>query len=169
MNNVSKIVVSILLLLIIWATYVFLNFPNKEKIKEKLKVNYPENVTPDKNTIEKLIKIDKENNQTILLGKAESSRMYKNWFPYSTYKFDKNETRRILKILNDESNYIWGEIGTPYYDQIIVFFDKEENEIGYVDISLDGQIDVFPSIALTKWGCLSNKGFRELVTAIRTE
>lgn len=169
MKILSKIVVSILLLLIIWSTFVFLNFPNKEKIKEKTKDNYSENLTPDKNNIEKLIKLDKENNRTILLGKAESSMMYKNWFPYSTHKFGKNETERILKILNDRSNYIWGEIGTPYYDQIIVFFDKEENEIGYVNISLDGQIDVFPNIALTKWGCLSDKGFRELVIAIRTE
>jgi hypothetical protein len=169
MKNLSKIFVSILLILIIWSTYVFLNFPNIEKIKEKLKDNYSENLTPDKNNIEKLIKLDKENNRTILLGKAESSRMYKNWFPYSTHKFGKNETERILQILNDESNYIWGEIGTPYYDQIIVFFDKEENEIGYMNISLDGQIDVFPNIALTKWGCLSDKGFRELVIAIRTE
>ena len=95
--------------------------------------------------------------------------MYKNWFPFTTHKFDKNETERILKILNDGRNYIWGEIGTPYYDQIIVFFDKDENEIGYVNISLDGQIDVFPNIASTKWGCLSDKGFKELVTAIRTE
>jgi hypothetical protein len=169
MKNVSKIFASILLLLAIWSTYVFLNFPNKEKIKEKLKDNYSENVTPEKNNIEKLIKLDQENNRTILLGKAESSRMYKNCFPFATHKFDKNETERILKILNDGSNYIWGEIGTPYYDQIIVFFDKEENEIGYVNISLDGQIDVFPNIALTKWGCLSDKGFRELVIAIRTE
>ncbi len=169
MKNVFKIVVLILLLLIILSTYIFLNFPNKEKIKDKLKINYSENVTPDKNNIEELIKLDKKNNRTILLGKAVSSKMYKNLFPFTTHKFDKNETERILKILNDGSNYIWGEIGTPYYDQIILFFDKDENEIGYVNISLDGQIDVFPNIALTKWGCLSDKGFKELVTAIRTE
>ena len=169
MKNVLKIFVSILLLLAILSTYVFLNFPNKEKIKEKIKDNYSENITPEKSNIEKLIKLDKENNRTILLGKAESSKMYKNWFPFTTHKFGKNETERILKVLNEESNYDWGEIGTPYYDQIIVFLDKEENEIGYVNISLDGQIDVFPNIALTKWGCLSDKGFKELVTAIRTE
>ena len=169
MKNVSKIFISILLLLVIWLIYVYLNFPNKENIKEKQKINYSENVTPDKNNIEELIKLDKKNNKTILIGKAVNSKMYKNWFPFTTHKFDKNETERILKILNDGSNYIWGEIGTPYYDQIIVFFDKDENEIGYVNISLDGQIDVFPNIALTKWGYLSDKGFKELVTAIRTE
>ena len=169
MKNVSKIFLSIILLLAIWSTYIYLNFPNKEKIKEKQKNNYSENVIPEKNSSEKLIKFDIENNRTILLGKAESSKMYKNWFPFTTHKFGKNETERILKILNDSRNYIWGEIGTPYYDQIVVFLDREENEIGYVNISLDGQIDVFPNIALTKWGCLSDKGFRELVIAIRTE
>jgi hypothetical protein len=169
MKNVSKIFISILLFLVIWSIYIYLNFPNKENIKEKQKNNYSKNVTPYKNNIEELIKLDKKNNRTILLGKAVSSKMYKNWFPFTTHKFDKNETERILKILNDGSSYIWGEIGTPYYDQIIVFFDKDENEIGYVNISLDGQIDVFPNIASTKWGCLSDKGFKELVTAIRTE
>ena len=95
--------------------------------------------------------------------------MYKNWLPFTTHKFDKNETERILKILNDGNNYIWGEIGTPFYDQIIVFFDEEDNEIGYVNISLDRQIDIFPTIALTKRGYLSDKGYRKVVTAIRTE
>ncbi len=37
------------------------------------------------------------------------------------------------------------------------------------DVSLDGQINVFPNLALTKWGLLSDKGFKDLVIAIRTE
>ena len=169
MKDLLKIFGLILVLFMIWGTYTFFNFPNKESIKKRNKDNYSENVTPDKSNIEQLIKLDEQNNKTILIGKAESAEMHKNWFPFSTHKFDKNETERILKTLNDSNNYVWGEIGTPYFDEIIVFFDKEQNEIGYVDISLDGQIDVFPNIALTKWGCLSDKGFRELVIAIRTE
>ena len=60
MKNVLIIFVSILLLLAILSTYVFLNFPNKEKIKEKIKDNYSENITPEKSNIEKLSKKTKE-------------------------------------------------------------------------------------------------------------
>ena len=60
MKNVSKIFISILLLLIIWSIYIYLNFPNIENIKEKQKNNYSENVTPNKNNIEELIKLEKK-------------------------------------------------------------------------------------------------------------
>ena len=80
-----------------------------------------------------------------------------------------NETEKILKIICDSTNYKWGEIGTPFYDKTIILFDKNKNEIGYIDISLDGQIDMFPNLAITKWGLLTNKGFKELVIATRTE
>ncbi len=53
-----------------------------------------------------------------------------------------------------------GEIGTPFYDKTIILFDKNENEIGYIDISLNGQIDMFPNLAITKWGLLTDKGFK---------
>jgi len=103
------------------------------------------------------------------LGEAKSAQMHNNSFPFSTHKFGLNQTQRILKVINDSTNFHWGEIGTPYYDKLVIFLDKNKNEIGYVNVSLDGQIDVFPNLPLTKWGLLSDKGFRELVTAIRTE
>lgn len=155
--------------MIIWSAYIFFTFPNKEKIQNSLKAKYSETLTPDKTNYDSLVKIERKEKRTILLGEAKSAEMHNNLFPFSTHKFDLNETERILKIINDSSSFDWGEIGTPYYDKIIVFFDKNENEIGYVDVSLDGQINVFPNLALTKWGLLSDKGFKELVIAIRTE
>lgn len=169
MKTFFKIILLILSIFIISGTYVFMTFPNKEKIQSNLKYKYSINITPDKKNYDSLVKIDIKQKKTILLGEAKSSRMYNNSFPFSTHKFELNETERILKIINDSTNFDWGEIGTPYYDKIIIFFDKNENEIGYVNISLDGQIDVFPNLTHTKWGLLSDKGFRELVIAIRTD
>lgn len=159
----------VLSILIIWSAYIFFTFPNKEKIEKSLKDKYSQNVTPDKTNYDSLVKIDKKEKRTILLGEAKSAEMHNNSFPFSTHKFDQIETEKILKIINDSSSFDWGEIGTPYYDKIIVFFDENKNEIGYMDVSLDGQINVFPNLALTKWGLLSDKGFKDLVIAIRTE
>ncbi len=169
MKTPVKIFYIIISILIVWVTYIFTTLPNKEKIRNNFKNKYSQNITPDKNNYSNLVKIDSKKEKTILLGIAKSSKMYNNSFPFLTHKFELNETDRILKTINDSSSFDWGEIGTPYYDKTIVFFDKDKNEIGYIDISLDGQIDVFPNLALTKWGLLSDKGFRKLIIAIRTE
>ena len=142
--------------IIILLAYSFFTFPNKEKIKNNLINKYSESVTPDKN-------------QSILLNETKTAKIYNNLLPLFYHKFELNETEKILKIICDSTNYKWGEIGTPFYDKTIILFDKNKNEIGYIDISLDGQIDMFPNLAITKWGLLTNKGFKELVIATRTE
>ncbi len=169
MKTILKIFLLILSVLIILAAYIFFTFPDKEKVVNNLKGKYSESVTPDKNNYDSLVKIEIKEKQAILLREAKSAEMHNNSFPIFTHKFELNETERILKIISDSTNFKWGEIGTPYYDKTIVFFDKNENEIGYVDISLDGQINMFPNLAITKWGLLTDKGFRELVIATRTE
>lgn len=169
MKRLLKISFLILSILIIWGTYIYVTFPNKEKIENNNKNKYSMNITPDINNYDSLVKIDIEKKRTILLGEAKSAEMYNNSLPFLTHKFELNETQRILKIINDSTNFDWGEIGTPYYDKIIVFFDKNKNEIGYINVSFDGQIDVFPNLTHTKWGLLSDKGFKELVIAIRTK
>jgi hypothetical protein len=155
--------------LILWSAYVFFSFPNKEKIEDSLKNRYSHSLTPNKSNYDSLVKIDKKVKRTILLGQAKSAVMYNRSFPFSNHKFDQIETERILKIINDSASFDWGEIGTPYYDKIIVFFDDAKKECGYLDVSLDGQIIVFPNIAVTKWGFLSDSGFKNLVIATRTE
>lgn len=169
MSKKIKVLLFILSIIFIWIIYVFATFPNMDRILKKLKSDFSENITPDKANYDVLVKNDIKNNRTILIGKAKSSKMYNNSFPFFNHSFELNETERIIKVLNDSANFDWGEIGTPYYDKIIVFYDQNKNEIGYVNISFDGEIDVFPNVAHTKWGLLSDKGFKELVKAIRTE
>lgn len=116
-----------------------------------------------------MVKNDLDNRKTILIGKATESEIYNNVFPYTKHKFDFIQTERLLKILNDTTSYAWGEIGTPYYDKTIIFYDNNGDTVGYTVISFDGQVDIFPDRALTKWGLLSNKGYKDLMVAIRTE
>jgi len=116
-----------------------------------------------------LIRMDIANNRTFLLDKAAHSEIWNNSFPFRKHEFNLDQTERVLKILNDSSTYDWGEIGTPYYDKTIIFYGKKDEVIGYTIVSFDAQTRSFPNVALTKWGLLSDKGFKDLLTAIRTE
>ena len=165
----KKIMLLAISVIIILLAYSFFTFPNKEKIKNNLINKYSESVTPDKKNFDSLVKIELNQNQSILLNETKTAKIYNNLLPLFYHKFELNETEKILKIICDSTNYKWGEIGTPFYDKTIILFDKNKNEIGYIDISLDGQIDMFPNLAITKWGLLTNKGFKELVIATRTE
>ena len=100
-----------------------------EKIENNLKNKYYANIIPDKTNYDSLVKIEIKDKKTILLNEARSSEMHNNSFPFSTHKFEFNETERILKIINDSASFDWGEIGTPYYDKIIVFFDRSFKKI----------------------------------------
>ena len=169
MKTILKLFLLLLSILIVIAIYLFLTFPDKEKIVTNLKSKYSKSITPDKSNYDSLVNIEIKENQSILLREVKSAEMYNNTFPIFTHKFEFHETESIINILNDSTNFSWGEIGTPYYDKTIVFLDNSKNEIGYVEISFDGQINMFPNLAVTKCGLLNDKGFKELVIAIRTE
>lgn len=169
MKIVYKLVLLVLISALTWLTYKVVSFPNTQKIQQKLNKRYSTYTTPDQDNYARLVKLDQKEKRTILTGKAQFSTMYDRSLPHEKHTFNQVETERILEIINDSSSFIWGEIGTPYFDKTIIFYDKNQNEIGYLDVSFDGEIDVFPNLALTKWGLLSDKGFKDLVVAIRTE
>ena len=168
MKRQSKVFLLIFSFLMIAAFYVLFTRPDKEKIAERLKEKYSETVTPGSGNYDSLVKIDLQGKQAILFREVIRAQMYSNPFSVFTHKFNLDETRRILKIVTDSTNFRWGEIGTPFFDNTIVLLDKNENRIGYIDVSFDGQINMFPNLAVTKWGLLADKGFKELVTATRT-
>lgn len=169
MKIVLKSVLVCFTSVLIWFSYKFISFPNTGKIEQKISQSYPPSNTPTKGNYASLVKVDQKEKKVILLGLAQSATMYNRSFPYATHTFNKWETERILHIINDSSSFVWGEIGTPYFDKTIIFYDKNQNEIGYLDFSFDGEIEIFPNLALTKWGLLSDKGFKDLVIAIRAE
>lgn len=102
--------------IIILLAYSFFTFPNKEKIKNNLINKYSESVTPDKKNFDSLVKIELNQNQSILLNETKTAKIYNNLLPLFYHKFELNETEKILKIICDSANYKWGEIGTPFYD-----------------------------------------------------
>jgi len=163
--------VSVLLLLGIagWLIYIFITKPDPKEIKQMLSDKIIESPYPERNTYDSLVNLDIKKTRTFLLKEATRSEIWDNKFPYHKNKFDGNQTERILQILNDSSTFEWGEIGTPYFDKTIVYFDRTSNIIGYTMVSFDGQTHSFPYRTLTKWGLPSDKGFRELLIAIRTE
>lgn len=79
------------------------------------------------------------------------------------------QTETILRILNDTASYVWGEIGTPYFDRHFTFHDKDGKCIGYTDFSFDGQTYSSPSLAKMKWGMLTDKARETLMITINLE
>ena len=79
------------------------------------------------------------------------------------------QTETILRILNDTSSYVWGEIGTPYFDTYFTFHDKNGNCIGSTKFSFDGQTYSTPSLAKMKWGLLTDKAREILMITINSD
>lgn len=70
-------------------------------------------------------------------------------------ELDSSQIKAILSILNDSASYVWGEIGTPFFDCYFTFYNKEGDCIGLTDVSFDGQTYSTPQLARMKWGLLS--------------
>jgi hypothetical protein len=64
--------------------------------------------------------------------------------------------KELLLILNDSTNYDWGELGTPYFDKYLIFYNSKDECIGLTEVSYDGQTYSHPSLIRMKWG-LNNK------------
>lgn len=77
----------------------------------------------------------------------------------TSHKITDADLKAIVLLLNDSSNYRWGEIGTPYFDLDIFYYDKVDNPIGVTKFSYDGQTYSYPHIPLMKWGMLESKAF----------
>ncbi len=103
----KKIILLAISVIIILLTYSFFTFPNKEKIKNNLINKYSESLTPDKKNFDSLVKIELNQNQSILLNETKIAKIYNNLLPLFYHKFELNETEKILKIICDSTNYKW--------------------------------------------------------------
>jgi len=80
--------------------------------------------------------------------------------------FEKNDSVDIdssfiisfRKIIMDSSNFSWGEIGTPYVDGLLEFYDVKGKKVSEVKISSDGMLWTTPYLGITKDGRLNEKG-----------
>jgi hypothetical protein len=87
---------------------------------------------------------------------------------HELWKFDKKLSQggmdEIIEILNDSTNYKWGEIGTPYFDKYLVFFNSKNECVGLTELSYEGQTYSTPSVHKMKWGL--NTKIKELISII---
>jgi hypothetical protein len=156
-------------MLLLLAGYFFIAYPDTDRIESAIKNPVHESEVSDLETYDRLVKKDIQLYGGFLTKEAHHCTLIENNFPYFRHSFDSLSTQRIIAVLNDTSSYEWGEIGTPHIDQTIVYYDRSGTVIGYSSVSYDSQVYSYPYRALTKWGYLSDKGFKNLVIALRTK
>jgi hypothetical protein len=167
MNVFLKYVLGILTgIALITVAWILDKRPNTEKIEEQTFDWYGESSFPNPDNYDSLVQVDEQHNKTFLRNVAISSELINNQFPYSTIKFDTRETLRVLKILNDSSSYQWGELGTPYHDKTLIYYDKMHNSIGFTLIDYGGEVDNYPFLPLMKWGAMTQNGFNQLLSEL---
>jgi len=155
---IKKIFIPSVVLILAFSAKVMYLKNNLEKTEAKFeRMDEDSGISIPKNYNELVLK-DKENEMSFLLNKTNYSELIKREFPYNKRRLNNKTTNDILKILNDTSSYIWGELGTPYYDYCIKYYNSEDEVIGISKVDLGGAVISHPYRNLMKWGTLSIKG-----------
>lgn len=131
-------------------------YPNLNKYTSVIDKNFnydeysdPKTFTTDvKNEIDKGVKFPLENPEYVIV------KSDKFWKP--SRRLSNKKMKELLLILNDSTNYDWGELGTPYFDKYLIFYNSKDECIGLTEVSYDGQTYSHPSLIRMKWG-LNNK------------
>ena len=163
-KKIIKSVFSYLLLILIIGILYFRYFKiDTDQIRFKTidlfaisETSYPENY-------DSLLVVDSISGNNYLLGLASYAKIVSNDFPFKRRLIDTATTGKLLKILNDSSTYQWGELGTPYHENILIFYDSSDNIVGYTNIDYGGELDSYPYRSVMKWGALTNKGYDRLI------
>ena len=169
MKTKHVVVISLILLLAI----VSIMIENAYNHAEKCKAELAQRFTYDKISMKDSYAADcgqefKDGIQ-FPLEKPESAELHFHRFGKMPVSLNRQQTATILQVLNDTSSYVWGELGTPYFDSYFTFHDKDGNCIGYTDFSFEGQTYSTPSLAKMKWGLLNENAREKLLVAIGSE
>ena len=123
-----------------------------EIYREKVNKKFDYNVYSEPKTYSQDYKIEFEKGINFPLEKPEYIIVKSNELWKFDKKIAKNEMNEILKILNDSTNYQWGEIGTPYFDKYLLFYNAKDECVGVTEVSYDGQTYSTPNLIRMKWG-----------------
>lgn len=120
-------------------------------IDEKFYENYsPETVMPE--NYKSIVKFENENGKTFPRTIPKKIILYSNYgFLKSKYELDKDESKQLLKILNDSASYQWGELGTPEVHYYFKYLDDNNNLIGFTTIDQEGMAYSKPYLGKMKW------------------
>ena len=96
------------------------------------------------------------------LGNVEKAIVTKGIFSLD-HTIDKTLIPKILDLLNDTSNYVWGEVGTFWLGKRIIFYSGDDTAIGITDIDVSGTFTYsYPYLSRMKWGTLTATAADEL-------
>ncbi len=126
------------------------------KIDKKFYDNYfPETIMPAQyNEISGYEDIERKKFPRTKPGKViltENTKFLKTKNELSEY-----EIQELLRLLNDSSNYEWGELGTPEVHYYFEFFNDKKELIGFTKVDLEGMAYSEPYLGKMKW-CAFNK------------
>ncbi len=138
-------------------TIVYITLFSSYDYRKEIRKRYKYNEVSSIETYEHDCRIEFKNNVKFPIDKPYYAKLHFARFLKPTKNLNKSQTETILKILNDTASYVWGELGTPYFDSHFTFHDKDGNCIGYTAFSFDGQTYSTPSLAKMKWGFLTDK------------
>jgi len=157
---IAGALITVVVVGIAWAQMVR---PDLDRIRERAEeqytvseISYPENYS-------ELARKEVEAGESFLTKDAVHSAVYKQRFPFSKTNLDNQKTKALLEMLSDSSSYRWGEAGTPDYELVIVYYGKNEEEIGYTLIDPVGEVENCPYRSVMKWGMLTDAGYEKLV------
>ena len=161
------ILTSTFIITIAVSTFAIVTMDDSDDCKSEIIKRYPYNKT---STIESYVNdcsIEFKKRIQFAIDKPAFAKLHYIKATKPSRELSALQTDKVLAILNDTASYIWGEIGTPYYDCYFTFHDREGNCIGYTDFSFEGQTYSLPNLAKMKWGMLSDAARAALITAIK--
>jgi len=150
-------------------TWILVTRPDLDEIRARAEerytvseISYPENYS-------ELVRKEMAEGESFLLNDTVHSIVYERNFPFSKRKLDTEKTIALLKILSDSTSYRWGEFGTPDYDLVVVYYEKNGDEVGYTLIDPVGEVENCPYRSVMKWGVLTDEGYTKLMMGLSLE
>ncbi|MBJ7427492.1 MAG: hypothetical protein JHD28_00810 [Bacteroidia bacterium] len=153
----SKILTLKVLLIIVISVISYMTLYYCKDYQSEIKERYEYDLTSTSESYNEDCAFEFKNNIQFPIDKPIFAKLHFDQFFKPPKTLNKSQTETILKILNYTSSYIWGELGTPYFDRRFTFYDKDRNCIGYTEFSFDGQTYSTPRLAKMKWGLLTEK------------
>ena len=168
----KKIFELILIIFTVLLTVIFvtkINFrPNfvELDINEKFYFGYSPTTADPKNYN---FLVEKEDKNEYRFPRNEPNKVilfsnYNYW--KSEYILTDEQSRKLLKILNDSTSYRWGELGTPEVHYYFKYYNDKNELIGFTKIDQEGMAYSEPYLTKMKWCGLKN--IDELNKLIRT-
>ena len=133
-----------------------------EDLKKEIYKNSPVIEASDPSTYVKDCKLEDERKFTFPMTKPAYAILYKDKLFSTTRKLSTGNLNTLVRLLNDTTNYKWGEIGTPEYDRYVVMYNSNDKCVGLLHISYDGTVQADPYIKKMKWGMVNEKALEKI-------